>query len=417
MIRQVTKSYAGRLSSTCAALALSGMLTLTAPLAAMAQQNAYRVTPGDTLQVTVYGDAGLTGQFPVSADGAISYPLLGNFPVANMTMADIETAINSALAQHVAGRSAAVSVNSYAPIFVLGEVEKPGKYDYRPGMIALELVAIGGGIRKSKGEIDSAGLQMVSARQEYADLSLQVFSNDIKHARLKAELDSTGFSYALGNDLEPAERQIRQKIVDSEATLFEIRRNTLRQQSEALEGQRKSFLDEIAALEGRIELHNDELKLMTKDVEAVGKLVDRGLTAQSNLRDVQRALSVARRDSLEMESYLARARQGSLDLEQRIVALTETVRNDAASVIREIEIDQARKDKQMTSILNRMAEIGIASENLKLKEKRVGVAYSLTRMIDGNYQEVPATQETSLKPGDILRAEMAMPNERSASVN
>ena len=41
--------------------------------------------------------------------------------------------------------SVAVEVVQYRPIFILGEVKKPGQYKYQPGMTVLTAVAIAGG--------------------------------------------------------------------------------------------------------------------------------------------------------------------------------------------------------------------------------------------------------------------------------
>ena len=41
----------------------------------------YLIGPGDVLQITVYGEPGLSGSFPVSDAGQVDFPLLGPFPV------------------------------------------------------------------------------------------------------------------------------------------------------------------------------------------------------------------------------------------------------------------------------------------------------------------------------------------------
>ena len=41
--------------------------------------------------------------------------------------------------------SVAVEVSEFRPIFILGEVSKPGQYPYRPGMTLLSAVSVAGG--------------------------------------------------------------------------------------------------------------------------------------------------------------------------------------------------------------------------------------------------------------------------------
>ncbi len=103
-------------------------------------------------------------------------------------MNEIAVRISRELASHVANRSVAVAVKEYAPIFVVGDVQKPGKYEYRPGMIVLELFALGGGLRESNAQRDTSGIQLIAAQQEYEDMSMQLLSQDIRRVRWKRSL-------------------------------------------------------------------------------------------------------------------------------------------------------------------------------------------------------------------------------------
>jgi polysaccharide export outer membrane protein len=378
---------------------------------AMAASDPYKVGAGDTLLITAYGDVGLSGQFVVGPDGTISYPLLGNVSVANLTTSEIGDVINKAISQYVAGRAVSVAVSAYAPVFVIGDVNAPGRYEFRPGMIALELVAMSGGDRKGKDVVEGAQVQLLAARQEYSDLGLQIFSNQVRRARFQAELDGTDFNYPLGSDIDPSERELRQHIVDAEMNLFQIRRANLQSQQAALDNQRQSYIEEITTIEGRNKLHDGELELIEQDVAATKSLVDRGLTAVSNLREAQRQLSAARRDALEMGSFLARAKQGELDLVQRKEALTEAIRLEAANGIREIDLDTIRKQKQMSSILDRMGAISSSADALQSRQIRARLDYVIVRTTADGHQEIKADELTPLKPRDILRATLTIPEE------
>jgi polysaccharide export outer membrane protein len=383
--------------------------------AAVAGSDPYRVGPGDTLSITAYGDAGLTGQFVVGPDGTIGFPLLGNLDVTNLTTAEIDDAINRALGQYVTERRVTVTVSAYAPVYILGDVDQPGRYDFHPGMISLELVAMSGGDRRGKDAVDGAQIQLVVTRQEYSDLALQIFSNQVRRARLQAEMDDEDFTYPLGNETDPSEREIRQRIIGAEAKVFEIRRANLVAQKTGFENQRRSYTEEINALEERYKLHDDEIGLLEQDVGATKSLVERGLTAKSNLREIERQLSAARRDSLEMGSFLARARQGELDIAQRIDVLTETVRSEAANGIREIDLDTVRKQKQMASLLDRMAAISSAADALRARELRAKLVYVVVRPTEDGFEEIKADDLTELKPRDILRATLTLPDDSAGA--
>lgn len=116
----------------------------------------YRLGPGDTLQVTVFGEGDLTGAYTVSAGGVVNMPLIGAVPAAGRSVNQLQQALVQALnAQAVRSPNVTVSITAYRPFFILGEVKNPGSYPYVPNMTVLTAVAIAGGFtyRAAKDEI------------------------------------------------------------------------------------------------------------------------------------------------------------------------------------------------------------------------------------------------------------------------
>ena len=74
---------AGFLYAASTALVL-GAAVLTLPAAAEGDAS-YALGAGDVVAVTVYGRNELSGRFPISPDGTIGFPLLGNVNVAGLT--------------------------------------------------------------------------------------------------------------------------------------------------------------------------------------------------------------------------------------------------------------------------------------------------------------------------------------------
>lgn len=117
------------------------------PLLADQPNDVYRLGPGDVLRIITFGDQQLTGEFRVSDSGNIAVPLLGNVPAGGLSTTELEHSISRLLREKNLFRnpSVAVEVLTYRPIFVLGEVSKPGQFPYQPGMTVLAAVAIAGG--------------------------------------------------------------------------------------------------------------------------------------------------------------------------------------------------------------------------------------------------------------------------------
>lgn len=107
----------------------------------------YRLGPGDQLRIITFGEQGLTGEFRVDDQGQIAMPLLGSVGAAGRTPKELESEVAAALTRgdFLKNPHITVEVIAYRPIFVLGEVSKPGQYPYQPGMTFLTAVAVAGG--------------------------------------------------------------------------------------------------------------------------------------------------------------------------------------------------------------------------------------------------------------------------------
>ena len=107
----------------------------------------YRLGPGDQLRVLVFGEDQLTGEFRVDDQGRIAMPLIGSVEAAGRSPKELETDVAGALSRgdYLKTPRVTVEVTAYRPIFVLGEVSKPGQYPYQPGMTFLTAVAVAGG--------------------------------------------------------------------------------------------------------------------------------------------------------------------------------------------------------------------------------------------------------------------------------
>ena len=107
----------------------------------------YKLGPGDQVRIITFGEDQLTGEFRVDDQGKISIPLLGTIQAADLSTGQLDTQISDELKRRKLLRdpSVAVEVIGYRPVYVLGEVARPGQYPYQPGMTMLTTVAVAGG--------------------------------------------------------------------------------------------------------------------------------------------------------------------------------------------------------------------------------------------------------------------------------
>lgn len=139
-----------RLTVMCALAALT--LAGCAPGAGVPQMPNYVVPTytlggGDTIRIITFGEDQLTGDFRVGDGGYIALPLLGDVHVGGLTPPQVDRLLESQLSSKGLIRNPSVSseVVQYRPIFVLGEVARPGQFQFQPNMTMLTAVAVAGG--------------------------------------------------------------------------------------------------------------------------------------------------------------------------------------------------------------------------------------------------------------------------------
>lgn len=106
----------------------------------------YTLDAGDKLRIVVFGQTGISGDYLVDAGGQVTLPLVGSVPARGYTTKALSQMIGERLKQgYVREPHVTVSIASYRPFFILGEVTTPGQYPYVPNMTAENAVAIAGG--------------------------------------------------------------------------------------------------------------------------------------------------------------------------------------------------------------------------------------------------------------------------------
>lgn len=112
-----------------------------------APKGAYLLGPGDELHIGLYDQPQLTGSYDIDDSGMIDFPLLGPVQASGKTAGGLAGAISGALRAKnlILAPSVAVEVSKYRPFYILGEVNTPGQYPYRPGMTVLTAISIAGG--------------------------------------------------------------------------------------------------------------------------------------------------------------------------------------------------------------------------------------------------------------------------------
>lgn len=110
---------------------------------------AYRINPGDDIDVLVWGDERLQRSVRVLPDGTFAFPLVGQVVAAGRLPSELERIITAGLQPQYRGQVPQVTVSVKNPsgfsFSVIGKVRGPGTFTPGRYVNALEALSIAGG--------------------------------------------------------------------------------------------------------------------------------------------------------------------------------------------------------------------------------------------------------------------------------
>jgi polysaccharide export outer membrane protein len=124
--------------------------TFTANSSAPANKNDHLLMPGDLIAVTVFQEPDLYSTLRLAQDGSVVFPLIGRISIGGMTPQAAQKLIRDLLDKdYLVNPQVSLLVTEYAErsFTVLGEVQKPGRYDMpdRTSVSLLEAIGMSGG--------------------------------------------------------------------------------------------------------------------------------------------------------------------------------------------------------------------------------------------------------------------------------
>ena len=183
----------------------------------------YRLAPGDRLTIVVYDQPQLSGQFIVDGGGGILLPLAGGVSLSGLTLAEAQQLIQDRFADGVLVQPAvSVRMTEYRPIFVTGNVRKPGSYRFMIGQsVKAAIAAAGGEGEPLEQNFNGAVSDYITAEQRVRQLEADHSMLLMRKARLEAQRDGQRkFRHADAGRLKPPQRGLRSRLLRRERYLL-----------------------------------------------------------------------------------------------------------------------------------------------------------------------------------------------------
>ncbi|MFA7430754.1 MAG: polysaccharide biosynthesis/export family protein [Rhodospirillaceae bacterium] len=372
---------------------------------------------GDILGVAVFARPDLTGSYPIGPDGAIRLPLVGRVEVAGEPMESVEKMLRQRISDLLDYQvPVTVDVQTWRPVYVIGDVTAPGEYAYTGDITVKMAFAKAGGRPSIRQMSRTAGPDVALVERDLWRAQVNLRSLLIRQAAVDAMLgDATELT--LPKELQPFNRSaaVSEQVARQNALITEAR-DSMASSRELLQRQHAQIGEEISALVAEGESLQRQADLVDKELGNMRGLADRGLTTNSRMLDLRQMKETVAAGRHRQAANLSRARQEQLVLQSRLNEAWALWRRDRMAerftLGREIEI--ARAD--LEGVKNHLMFLsgGAAIPAFEGGPAAIETVFVITRTGPNGPEEIAAEPHARLLPGDILEVKAAPPAAQTA---
>jgi exopolysaccharide production protein ExoF len=347
----------------------------------------------------------LGGEYVVGPTGAISLPFIGNLPAAGKTAEEVAGEIGEALQTKFALRnlpSASVEVAQFRPVFLAGDVDRPGEYPYSPRLTVLKAISLAGGLRRSE-----AGQRFA---RDFLNAQGDAAVYDSERARLLARRARLLAEVAGAKEIEmPAELKNfknAQQLLDSEASLMKSRRDRYDLQLKALADLRSLLQSEVQSLAQKAETQKRQLQIASETRDKISHLTEQGITNNSRLISLEERTSDIETSLLDIDTNALQAKQSISKADQDEINLRNDWVAQRAKELQDTEAELEKLGLQLTTSRQLMSEaLAQSAEALKFdpNRKSATIKYSVVRDDGQGAKEIVVDENTELRPGDVVK--------------
>lgn len=376
----------------------------------------YRVQAGDVIEITVANAPDMRQRAPIQLDGTISVPLVGTIRVEGTTMSDIRARIRAGLASKLIrvrmpdGRDISravepdeivVAIVEYKPIFVSGDVLRPGEQGFRPRMTVRQAIIAAGGATVSSGRAGLGPSDIPNLRTEYISAWMGVATQSVRLWRIGQEL---------GNNEAFDDTSLRPSPLPASVLtkLLALEDETKTQSAADYNRDKGYYGNAIKEADHQIEVLTEQQKTEDEGAEADAKDLQRAMDAfgKGNLpsprvSEYRRAVLLSSTRKLQTAAWLSQVKRARAELARSLEKM------DADLHVRLV----TEQHDATVRLATERARLQAADEKLRLtgaRPPRPGDEFGKPEFVvirrgDGHLERSHVDEDTELQPGDVVQ--------------
>jgi polysaccharide biosynthesis/export protein len=381
----------------------------------------YRLQGGDVVEISVAGVPELRQRASVQFDGSITFALVGTLMVEGAPFSEIRSKIQSAVAGKIFrvrspdGRElpriferdeVAAAIVEYRPVFVIGDVSRPGEQAFRPRMTVRQALASAGGFaappRANSTPFDAANL-----RSEYITVWLTLAREHVRVWRIKTEL---GENIDLDrNAIPPApvsDATISQ-IVNLEIEYRTTRESDHERAKDFLRRAMQQADEQIQVLSEQQQDEKEGVQADTQEFQKARAAYGGGSLPSPRVAEQRRAVLLSSTRHLQTTAQLMQVKRFRGELARELEKIDDQRRIRLLAELQDATVKLTGERAKLQSAEEKLQLMGMRPPRASEGASKVDITVFRTSV--SGKQRLTVDADTELQPGDVvevaLRAE------------
>lgn len=379
----------------------------------------YRLEAGDVLELSSATVPEIRSRPRVQMDGGISIPLVGRVDAAGQTLTQVQETLRSAFAAKVLrqrgtdGRETVYLIQPHdvvatiaelRPIYVTGDVSRPGEQTFRPGMTVRQALAVAGGLDVGRYRATHPYVEAAELKGEYEGQWIDLARRRVEIWRVRREL---GGSETL-DDMEfaraPIDRGFVKRLLQTERNQIDVRNRDFLAERDHFSTLIRQADEQIAILKEQRSKEEEGREADSDELKRAQDLLGKGALTMQRVTEARRAVLLSSTRRLQTDAQLTQLQK------QRADAASSLDRMDG---LRKIRLNQELVEAEAA-----LASVRARLQALGEKIQYVGLLRSSLQAMQGGGPEVVVVRRATristhedfvLAPGDVIEIALRLP--------
>jgi polysaccharide export outer membrane protein len=405
------------LGMTLGLLVRSMLVALLVPATVGPALAEYILRPGDVLEIDIVGLNGFRQKLPVNADGTVRVPLVGSVDAAGKDLDQISQILQARIGSRTLRQIAPsgqeyqlifepnhvlVTIAEYRPVYVSGDVAKPGQQSFRPGLTVRQAVSLAGGYDVVRFRAMDPLAQAFDTQVALTTLWTALARDRMRVQRLRSELagDRAPPTFSAGEvPLDPA---VLAELARLEHEAFLANAADHAKEIEFLQEGAKSSASQIATVTEQRAKEREGLAADTAELERLLELERRGTTTSARVTEARRSLLISSTRFLQTTAQVAQSEREQADFRRRLDRLRHTTRFERLRELQEALAQSAATEQKIAAMSDKLTYTGQSLPPSDQLQDRLTV--TIHRNDGSGTKRMIGTQDTVLEPGDVVEA-------------